>query len=484
MFSEYAFGGAWLHGTTEGEIAEALSPCDSHFDLFSNQGAHGEVKIPFISPLIGRSDGSSGDTGAHFTRSEGFPSFKDWPKWDSIAHQQVWGGHLKHAHERGLTLLVVSMVNFEPLCELMVDKNKKFKDCSDTASLKLQIDAAKRFQKNNPWFQIVQSPSEARSAIQKGNLAVVLSLEASHIFGDGPWKPEFEKVYQEGVRNLQIVHQFNNRFGGAALHHPAFKILFWLQDFKNHGSLLDLLNLSSFGFQYDHDSASGIDTNRTGLTEEGREIVSEMIKRGMPIDLAHLSEKSVKDVSALTLPLHYPVYISHGHFRQAMNDGKFSVYEKSSSDSILKFIHESEGMFGLRTGPEKTHLIPGSGVQNDCQGSVTSFAQTYTYGRSRGISIAFGTDLNGFIKQTRPRFGNTQETCGAETNPAVRSLQQSTQKNPVGTRFDQVGLGSIAELPDLLQDLKNLGTETKALTHSAESYIRMWERALKISKKL
>jgi microsomal dipeptidase-like Zn-dependent dipeptidase len=484
MFSEYAFGGAWIHGTTEGELAEALSPCDAHFDLFSTHGTHGEVKIPFISGLIGRSDGSPGDTGAHFLRSEGFPSFQDWPRWDSIAHQQVWGGHLKRAHDMGLTLLVVSMVNFEPLCELMVDKNKRFKDCSDTASLQLQLDAAKHFQQSHPWFQIVQSPSEARSAIEKGNLAVVLSLEASHIFGDGPWKPEFQTAYQNGVRTLQFVHQFNNRFGGAALHHPIFKLFFWLQDFKNHGNLIDLLSPTQFGFHYDHDSASGTDTNRSGLTDEGQEMVREMMKRGMPIDLAHLSEKSVNDVSKITLPVHYPVYVSHGHFRKAMNDGKFSLYEKSSSDSVLELIRKSEGIFGLRTGPEKTHSTPESGVPNDCQGSSKSFAQAYAYGRNHGISIAFGSDLNGFIKQTRPRFGGPRETCGAESEASLRTLQQKAQKQPVGTRFDQVGLGSVAELPDLLRDLKDEGLETQNLDHSAETYIRMWERALEVSKKL
>lgn len=484
LFAEYAFGGAWIHGTVEGDFAEALSPCEAHWDPFSTGGDHAELKIPFVSGLIGRTQGSPGDTGPHRTRSEGFPGLKDWPRWDSIAHQQVWSGFLKKAHEKGLNLLIASMVNFEPLCELMLERNKKYPDCSDMASLDLQLDAAARFERNHPWFRIVRSPEEARNAISKGRLAVVLSLEASHIFGDGLWRAPFEQSRAKGVRTLQLVHQLDNRFGGAALHHPVFRIFSWIEDFKKNGTLLDLLTPTKFGFQYDHDPVSGTDRNRAGLTAEGRELILEMMRKGMPIDLAHLSEQSVRAIREITAPLNYPVYMSHGHFRPAMDDGKFSVYEKSSPDWIVDFIRDSGGVFGLRTGPEKTRTRPDAGAPNDCQGSSKSFAQTYTYGRSRGVPVSFSTDMNGFIQQTRPRFGGDRETCGGEPDPALRSAQQKAQKNPLGTRFDRAGLGSIGELPDLLQDLKNSGVDTRGLEGSAEAFIRMWERALDASRKL
>ncbi|NDG84688.1 MAG: peptidase M19 [Proteobacteria bacterium] len=482
LFAEYAFGGAWIHGTVEGGLAEALSPCEAHLDPFSISGDHAELKIPFVSGLIGRTQGSSGDTGPHHSRAEGFPGFKDWPRWDSIAHQQVWEGFLKKAHDQGLNLLVASMVNFEPLCELMLERNKKYPDCSDSASLNLQLDAAARFERNHSWFKIVRSPSEAREAISKKQLAVILSLEASHIFGDGPWRRPFEEAYAKGVRTLQMVHQLNNRFGGAALHHPVFRAFSWYEDFKQHGQLWELINPLKFGFQYDRNPVDGTDYNREGLTNQGMDVIRELMLRGMPIDLAHLSENSVRGVRELTSPLHYPVYVSHGHFRKAMDDGKFSLYEKSSSDWVIHFIRESGGIFGLRTGPEKTSPQSNAGAPNDCQGSSKSFAQTYAYGRSRGVQTSFSTDMNGFIQQTRPRFGGERETCGAETDQTVRAAQQKLQKNPLGTRFDHAGLGSIGELPDLLQDLKNSGVDTRALEGSAEAFLKMWERALDASR--
>lgn len=494
MFAEHAFDGAWLHGSVEGEIAKALSPCEVEFDPLSILGTHARVKIPFISKFIGKIAGGKGDTGDHPDRTEGYPRFRDWPRWDSIAHQQVWGGNLKTAHEAGLNLLVVSLVNFEPLCELMPENNRKTHDCSDMGTVHRQIDAVERFEKGHPWFKVVRTPLEAREAVRSNKLAVVLSIEVSRIFGDGDWKTEFEKVYARGVRTLQLAHQLNSRFAGAAIHHPVFRVIAWLQDFSERGRWWEIFTPKKFGFQMERESGSETKRNRSGLTSEGKELVSLMMRRGMPIDLAHLSEQTVREIEPLTrnyaglapmpLPEPYPVYVSHGHFRGAMDDGRFSIWEKSSPPWVLTFIKESGGMFGLRTGPEKTRSFPDSPAPNDCQGSTKSFAQTLQYGESFGLKIGFGTDLNGFIQQLRPRFGNPLETCGAEPGVRERKIQQILQTQPLHERFDQSGFGDISQLKDVVQELKNFEVRPKTLHRSAEEYIQMWERASWLGKSL
>jgi hypothetical protein len=485
MFAEYAFGGAWLHGTVEGEISQALASCEVHTDPMSILGDHARVRIPYVSRLIGKTLGSSGDTGNHADHYEGYPNFGGWPRWDTIAHQQVWEGHLKTAHEAGLNLLIVSLVNYEVFCELMPEENMKYADCSDGAAIERQLDAARRFERNHDWFKIVTSAKEARDAIARGKLAVILSIEATHIFGDQDWRPQFEKVYQSGVRTLQMAHQQDNRFAGVALHNPIFQIIAWIQDFKKNGKWWEIIHPSKFGFKYQEDPKTGTKLNIAGITNEGRALIFTQMKRGMPIDLAHLSEKTIQEIEAITRAHeNYPVYMSHGHFRDAMNDGKFSVWEKSSSQNTLEFIKRSQGVFGLRTGPEKTKDFPNSSAPNDCQGSSKSFAQTYQYGVNQGLHVGFGSDFNGFIQQTRPRFGNKLETCGAETDPLLRTQQQMAQKNPLQKRFDQSGLGDMSQLPDLLSEIKGYGVNTQELESSAEAYISMWERAEKIAKSI
>lgn len=471
MFAEYSFAGGWLHGKVEGPIAQALSSCEIDDD-------HAQVILPFISSFIGRITGSTGDTGPHTEKHSGYPDFKGWPRWDSVAHQQMHEDSLKEAHLHGLSLLVVSMVNFEPLCNLIPEKNKKFADCSDVHSVNLQLAAVHRFETSHDWFKIVTSPAEARAAIHAGKLAVVLSIEATHIFGDGDWRKELDLAYAQGVRTLQLGHQMNNRFTGVAMHNPIFRIISWINDFYHMPHWWNIFTPWQFGFQYTDDPVTHVRKNKKGLTAEGRALLTEMMNRGMMIDLAHESEKAVQEMKEMTTARnHYPVYMSHGHFREAMDDGKFSVWEKASEDWVLDYVRESGGVFGLRTGPEKTKDFVGSLAQNDCQGSSKSFAQTYQYGVKHGLSLAFGSDLNGFIQQLRPRFGNAAETCGAETDSHLRSIQQLAQKNPLHKTFDQSGLGDIAKLPDVVSELQHFGVDTKNLESSSENFIRMWEKA-------
>lgn len=479
VFAELAHAGAWYHGSVEGDLAHAMSSCEIEFDPLALWGDHARVKIPIVSTLIGKIRGSRGDTGSHLDKVDGYPKFGGWPRWDTIAHQQNWEGYIKSAHEHGLNLMVLSAVNFEPFCQLMPEANRKFPTCDDMDAVYRQLEAALKFEKSHSsWFKIVRSPSEARSAIWQGKLAVVLSIEVTHLFGDDDWRPGFEKVYNMGVRTLQPSVQLNNRFAGVALHNPVFRAFQWLNDYNRNGHWYDIIQPWKFGFKTD---ARGF--NILGLTPEGVDLVTEMMRRGMLIDLAHLSEKSIEDIQARTKAHgNYPVYVSHGHFREAMDDGKFSKWEKSSPDWVLKYIKESGGMFGLRTGPEKTKAYPESAVANDCQGSTKSFAQTYQYGQfGHGVNVALGSDLNGFIHQLRPRFGGPDETCGAEEDEVLQTQQRLAQKNPLKKRFDQSGLGDVSQLPDILTELRNFGVDTKPLQHSAENFIRMWEKATRFA---
>ncbi|MBL4685691.1 MAG: peptidase M19, partial [Nannocystaceae bacterium] len=117
MFAEEAFGGGWFHGTHNGPGEAALGPCDG-----GDPGDHGRLRQdlapllgtcegvtveelaemvplvntlvygggPLITEFIAVIPGSRGDTGEHADRSNGWPELDGWPRWDAIAHQQVW----------------------------------------------------------------------------------------------------------------------------------------------------------------------------------------------------------------------------------------------------------------------------------------------------------------------------------------------------------------------------------------------------------
>jgi microsomal dipeptidase-like Zn-dependent dipeptidase len=491
MMAENAFGGGWLHGSHTG----VLRDCDGGFP----PSDHGRVRqdisavlkacpnsnlIPWTkSPLlaaltavggtgaseyIAKIEGTLGDTGVHLQRTKANVGF---PRWDTIAHQQAQEQWLKTAHEKGLSLMVMSAVSFRWLCELMPEGNRK-RACSEIVDVELQIDQTLAFVQRNSWAEIALTPADARRIIGAGKLAIVLSIEASNVFDEvGDWKPLFERFYAKGVRTMQIVHQQDNRFAGAALHNPIFQLAQYTRNCKIDTDCSATLEGMTLGFDVDAQCR-----NMRAMTPEGLDFAREMMRRGMPIDIAHVSERGVSELfETVKAANYYPLYVSHGHFREIMNP-ELASDEKTTPKEIVRMIRQTGGMFGLRTAHDETLGYTGSSVPNDCQGSSKSFAQAFEFGaKELKVHMGLGSDLNGFIQNTRPRFG-PDGACSAGF-AAEAEAQRRMQRRPLGSEFDTKGLAHIGLVPDLLNDMKALGVDTSPIDDSSEQYIRMWERA-------
>ncbi|MBU8898449.1 membrane dipeptidase [Corallococcus sp. M34] len=493
MFAEEAFGGGWFHGSYTG----ALTTCDGGLpesdharvrmdlsnllNLCPNSGGVDLRGVPILSQLfgvggavasefLGKIEGTQGDTGLHLGRR--VPN-SEWPRWDTIAHQQSWEGWLKQAHQGGLSLVVVSAVSNQFLCEALPPQNRK-RGCDEMADVEVQLQLARQFDAANDWVEIALSPADARRIISQGKLAMVLSIETSKLFGSKDWRAELDRFHALGVRTLQPVHQLDNRFGGAALHNVIFQAAQFLENC--HIDTDCGVTAGNFTLGFDVDAQC---RNVRGLTTEGQQLVQAMMDKGMLIDLAHLSEKGVKDAySVAERNNYYPLFISHGHFREVMN-GKLAENEKTTPAWVVQMLRRTGGMFGLRTAHDETRTYTKANIANDCQGSSRSFAQAYEFGR-QGLKVpmAFGADFNGFIQQTRPRFGpNGACSAGFQAEADAQEHAQE-QHGParLGTPFDEQGLAHVGLLPDLLKDLRNLGADTTGLNNSAETFIRMWER--------
>ncbi len=332
----------------------------------------------------------------------------------------------------------------------------------------LQLEAAHEFAERTPWAEIATSPEEARRIIREDKLALVLSVEADIVMDEfEDWRDPFEAFYAAGVRTLQPVHSLDNRFAGTSLHNEIFQIAQYSYNCHVDTDCEDHVTL---GFDVGDDCK-----NTAGLRDEGVELVEEMMDRGMLVDVAHFSEQGMRDIFELAQRRdYYPFYISHGHFREIMRGDK-GEQEKSSPAWVVDMIRQTGGMFGLRTGPENTHTFTGGRVENSCAGSSRSFAQAYEFGREAlGVDIGLGSDFNGFIQQSRPRFG--ADAC-SDTFRKERQCQAGKQELPLGTDFDTLGLAHVGLLMDLVKDIEGLGANTSQLYDSAELYIRMWERA-------
>lgn len=502
MFAEEAFGGGWFHGKHDGPGEVALAPCDG-----GDPGDHARLKddlapllgtcegltlaelgakVPLIaiiaadgggsvvSEFVSNIPGSAGDTGEHKARMQGWPDLGGWPRWDAIAHQQVWEEQLHDAYMAGLRVEVISAVSLDWLCRALPTENVTRPECDEMADVKLQLAMAHDFVKTHDWAEIALTPEDARRIVSEDRLAIILSIEASHLMPTGDWRAQLDEFHELGVRTLQPVHQLDNRFGGAAPHNPIFQIAQYAENChidEDCGLTSDELTL---GFDVDADCK-----NTLGLTDEGKALIGEMMDRGMLIDVAHLSERGVKDVHELAVARdHYPIYISHGHLREIMTPEK-QREEKTTPAWVIQILRETGGMIGLRTGHEEVNTYEPSTVDNACHGSSRSFAQAYDFGRlGLKVAMGLGSDLNGFIQQTRPRFG--PDACSASFDVEA-TCQAKGQRDdgppPLGTGLDEMGLGHIGLLTELLADLDQLGSDTAPLRSSADDFVRMWERA-------
>ncbi|HWA72790.1 MAG TPA: membrane dipeptidase [Polyangiaceae bacterium] len=77
--------------------------------------------------------------------------------------------------------------------------------------------------------------------------------------------------------------------------------------------------------------------NPRGLSGRGREFVQRSMRRGMMIDIAHMSDQTLKDTfSVLDESCRYPALVSHAHFRRL-------AVKQDYSDRAGEFVKRTEG---------------------------------------------------------------------------------------------------------------------------------------------
>ena len=115
-----------------------------------------------------------------------------------------------------------------------------------------------------------------------------------------------------------------------------------------------------------------------GITRFGREVIKEMNRVGMIIDMSHSAEKSTLEAIEIS---QRPIAITHA------NPSFFHPALRNKSDAVLRAIGESEGMLGFSMYP--FHLKNGS----DC--TVEEFCQMISQTAEMiGIDrIGIGSDL-------------------------------------------------------------------------------------------
>ena len=545
MFSDLAFGQYLFHGRSypaldgppEQQLAESLPPC-RHGSL-----RHGKtgLAVTFIE--------RSSMIGGH--RTQGDPTFADWPSHWTLLHQQMYVDWVYRAYRHGLRLMVLTITQSQTLCETF--HRSPGAPCSDDGVITAQIDALRRMldavaQHEGGWMRLAHSSREAAEIIRDNQLALVLGVEVDTLFGCGAegdahcnpdsYAPALDWLYGAGVRQIIPIHLADNGFGGAAIFDDHMNVnQMYLRgtglepdpdgcadervdfEFSNGSATLFTAKVTAGVWylpRYSH-SPSGKKghCNARGLTRDGEELVRNLMRRGVLIDVEHMSDRSTQRTIELArancadLPRGrtcYPLLTSHTgprELKRRLADGEEvgfvrpgevmdATAELQKPRATLAAIRELGGVVGIITNQGRLYREDGA-LADECPTSSESVARALAYAveqmGGRG-GVGFGTDFNGFAGQPGPRFG--EHACGDRGTPDSRAelaypfadyFGASTPCTRAGERdFDlnRDGLAHYGLLPDLIADMKLVGGSEGAidtLFSSAREYVEMWQRA-------
>ena len=583
QFAYLGFGGKFVAGEVFDSGSDGIKTALQWCDCFGTHGV--PLCLPKAPNVVHGPGGAEDLVGSAMTKAMqvtgaldvghkvgGYPQFDGWPVWNSVTHQQGYYQWLKRAHAGGLQLMVMQAVNSEYLCS-KVDTVPGF-GCDDMAAADRQLDAAKKLEAyvdkyDGGWYRIVYNSAEARQAIHKGQLAVVLGIEVDDLFhcgreanlcsnddrGKQYVTQQLQKYYDAGVRHIFPIHGTDNAFGGPAI----FEGIYLAANVQMNNKLFDPRDCSSPDPRLDveytlHDDYSSLLAigevsfplpsipkpvngvcNNLGLTPMGEFLIEEMMKRHMIIDIDHMSWKAVGDPSiehtVMAIAKHhddYPVISSHSGYLEMSTGKKKSEGQKTRQQLQNLWMAGVITAQGPTDGADGSHGVPqwGSKVKNDCSNSSKTFAQAYLYavdvmGGPSKAHVALATDMMGGIYQPGPRFGpnacyskngfvdpksaRQREIDAQKPTPQVpdhfilphimtvplwksracdgRDFNPSTTDCTRTFDFNVDGLAHVGMLPDLIQDLYNVGltdNDLNPLFRSAEAYIEMWERAEKL----
>lgn len=150
-------------------------------------------------------------------------------------------------------------------------------------------------------FALADSPATAREAVAAGRIALVLGMENGSPIGTDLANLRF--FHDRGIRYITLAHSRANAISDSS---------------------------------YDEDRPNG------GLSPFGRQVVAEMNRLGVMVDVSHLTDDAIRDVLDVSRA---PVIASHSSARH-FTPG----WERNISDELIVAVARGGGVIGINFG--------------------------------------------------------------------------------------------------------------------------------------
>lgn len=171
------------------------------------------------------------------------------------------------------------------------------------------IDTVYREAENNPdKMMICTSAAQIRQAKKQNKLCALMGIEGGHAIEDSLFA--LRNFYRLGVRYMTLTHNNTNNWADACC------------DRRN--------NDGKFYQPF------------VGLNDFGREVVGEMNRLGMLVDLSHVSDDTMRDVLEISKS---PVIFSHSTVRN------FSAHPRTVPDDVLQMLKKNGGIVMINFYP-------------------------------------------------------------------------------------------------------------------------------------
>ncbi len=209
----------------------------------------------------------------------------------------------------------------------------------------------------------------------------------------------YHEDYDEVKSNVEIWHSYFKKFSHLIKHGHSYKDIDTARSekktaiffgFQNCSPIEDDINLvqavrdlGAVFMQLTYNNQSLLATGcyekvDSGVTRMGKEVIKEMNRVGVVVDMSHSAEQSTLDAIEIS---ENPIAITHA------NPFTWHASKRNKSNEVLKALSDSEGMIGLSMYPH--HLLGGS----DC--SLNSFCEMVarTADLMGAEHIGIGSDL-------------------------------------------------------------------------------------------
>lgn len=471
-----AFGGLLMCGKPfdPDGIEEALADCKDHYP--NGAAAWWENLVSKGTPV-----------GTH--DPVGWPTFKDWPAWYSRTHQQAYYTWIERAWRGGLRIMVNDLVANRQLCAIYPLKQNS---CDEMTTIKLEAQRMNELQAyidsqnggpGQGWLRIVRSPAEARQVIAAGKLAIVQGIETSEPFGcrttlgiphctRGMIDRGLDEMHALGVQSMFVCHKFDNALCGVRFDSGVAGVVVNAANFLSSGSFWRVEKCTG----PEHDNPIEISgtlppplndllpagiglpvyppaphCNTKGLTSLGRYMVQGMIKRGMMVEIDHMSVKAADQTLDLLEAAGYPGVISSHSW---------------ADPGYFRRIYQLGGM------------ITGYGTPAD------QFVQTWreTKAQTTRPGYGYGLDVNGMGPLPSPRQGSAVSYPFGSYDGSVTLGRQVTGQRTWDYNVD--GVANYGLVPDWVEDMRLIAGDgiVQDMAAGAEAYLQTWEATTSSSR--